>query len=191
MTNYEVIRLIVLGNSGIGKTGVIKHVCNTTFYGGKTIGVDYDIKFIQHEGNKYKLQFWDCAGDERFSNIIRAYYKNSKYIIIFFNADDMSYKSNISYWIEELNFNKEIYKYSILLIGLYSNNICLENVKDYIEEDIHHRYIFLNKKAIDSNNLIKTIVEMYKEDNLQKKEDNINTKLLNNNRHCYEYCNIL
>ena len=61
MNNYEVIRVVVLGNSGIGKTAIIKQLCNTTYHSGKTVGVDYDIKFIQQNGHEYKIQFWDCG----------------------------------------------------------------------------------------------------------------------------------
>jgi small GTP-binding protein len=205
MTNYEVIKIIVLGNSGIGKTAFIKQICNTPFYGEKTIGVEFDCKIITYNNCEYKLQFLDCTGDNRFRNIIRPYYKLTTFVIIIFNADNLSYKSDILYWMEELNFTKEAYKYNILLIGLYTHQIYLEDIEKYIESK-YMRYIFLNKKDIVNNNLINNnliqiIIEMYNCTFRTRIENNNKyTKSLKEkdnrvcygyNRNCYGYCNIM
>jgi len=194
MSNYKVIKLVVLGNSGLGKTYIIKEICNMYFNGFKTIGVDFDTKIINYGGDEYKIQFWDCAGDERYSNIIRSYFNNTKYFIIFFNADTKSYVSDIRYWINELNYKKNsktIYKYSILLIGLYTKDDYLEEINEYIESQFMTS-IFLNKNNINEKNFIYPIIEMYNEDNkCNLNKSDLHTKLLkSDNKPCNDYCNI-
>lgn len=194
MSNYKVIKLIVLGNSELGKTYIIKKMCNMYFTGFKTIGVDLDTMMVNYCNNKYNIHFFDCASSERYSNIIRSYFNITKYFIIFFNADTKSYVSDIRYWMNELNYKKEsktIYKYSILLIGLYTKDDYLEEINEYIESQFMTS-IFLNRNNINEKNFIYPIIDMYNEDNkFDLNKSNLHTKLLiSNNKPCNDYCNI-
>jgi small GTP-binding protein len=63
------IKIIIVGNSGVGKTNIISRYCgaegdDTVFkeYHVNTIGVDFNIKFLNLDGRKIKMQIWDTAG---------------------------------------------------------------------------------------------------------------------------------
>ena len=47
---------------------------NTTFI--STIGIDFKVKTIEHQGKKIKLQVWDTAGQERFRTITPSYFRS-------------------------------------------------------------------------------------------------------------------
>ena len=47
---------------------------NTTFI--STIGIDFKVKTIEHQGKKIKLQVWDTAGQERFQTITPSYFRS-------------------------------------------------------------------------------------------------------------------
>lgn len=58
------VKLIVIGDSGVGKTNILLRYCDSDFKNNyvATIGVDFKVKPITIDGRKLKLQIWDTAG---------------------------------------------------------------------------------------------------------------------------------
>jgi GTPase SAR1 family protein len=73
------VKVIILGDSGIGKTNILSRYCDEKFTitHMATIGVDFKIKTVTVDGKRIKLQIWDTAGQERFRNITKTYYKGT------------------------------------------------------------------------------------------------------------------
>ncbi len=57
-------KVIIIGDSAIGKTVLITRFCESTFKESyvATIGVDFKIKTMTVGNRRYKLQIWDTAG---------------------------------------------------------------------------------------------------------------------------------
>uniref|UniRef100_A0A8C7EHE2 small monomeric GTPase n=1 Tax=Nothoprocta perdicaria TaxID=30464 RepID=A0A8C7EHE2_NOTPE len=77
---YDLLfKLLLIGDSGVGKTCVLfrfsDDAFNTTFI--STIGIDFKIKTVELQGKKIKLQIWDTAGQERFHTITTSYYRGA------------------------------------------------------------------------------------------------------------------
>ena len=90
---YDVLaKLIIIGDSGVGKTNLILNFVNQPFkqYYVATIGVDFKAKSIDVDDKKVKLQIWDTAGQERYRTITETYYKGASGIILTFALDDRS-----------------------------------------------------------------------------------------------------
>ncbi|TKC50118.1 hypothetical protein EI555_001203, partial [Monodon monoceros] len=72
-------KLLLIGDSGVGKTCVLfrfsEDAFNSTFI--STIGIDFKIRTIELDGKRIKLQIWDTAGQERFRTITTAYYRGA------------------------------------------------------------------------------------------------------------------
>lgn len=83
-------KVIIIGDSGIGKTVLITRFCESTFKESyvATIGVDFKIKTMTVGNRRYKLQIWDTAGQERFKNITQTYYKGAAGIILTYSITD-------------------------------------------------------------------------------------------------------
>ena len=66
-----VFKLLVIGDSDVGKTNVLLKFCEDSFTNVHltTIGIDFKLKNIDIGGKKVKLQIWDTAGQERFKTI--------------------------------------------------------------------------------------------------------------------------
>jgi len=63
--NYDyLIKLLVIGDSGVGKTNMLLKFCENNFMTSHltTIGIDFKIKTIMVGKDKVRLQIWDTAG---------------------------------------------------------------------------------------------------------------------------------
>jgi len=82
------IKIALIGDKQTGKTRftrLINDIEQTDYK--PTVGVDVEIKYIIHNGNKYVLNLWDCAGDDRFIGLGKDYLTNSDYVLLFTNQD--------------------------------------------------------------------------------------------------------
>jgi len=63
--NYDrLVKLLVIGDSGVGKTSLISRYVDDTFKDNyiNTVGIDFKTKVLQLQQTKVKLQLWDTAG---------------------------------------------------------------------------------------------------------------------------------
>jgi len=73
-------KILVVGDIGAGKTSIIQRYVNNHFSTQykSTIGVDFALKVIQiNQSTILRLQLWDIAGQERFGNMTRVYYREA------------------------------------------------------------------------------------------------------------------
>lgn len=91
------LKLIIIGDCGVGKTNILVQFCESTFRPNyvATIGVDFKIKTLTIRGKRIKLQIWDTAGQERFKNITQAYYKGAAGILMIYSIDEARTFENI------------------------------------------------------------------------------------------------
>lgn len=100
-------KVIIIGDSGIGKTVLITRFCQSTFKESyvATIGVDFKIKTMTVGNRRYKLQIWDTAGQQRFKNITQTYYKGAAGIILTYSIIDRNSFENIDRWMAQIETN--------------------------------------------------------------------------------------
>ena len=90
-SNYDyLLKLIIIGDSGVGKTNILTTFSQSSFRHSHepTIGLDFNIKTMEVNSNRYRLQIWDTAGQERFKTITETYYKGSSAVLIVFAVDN-------------------------------------------------------------------------------------------------------
>jgi len=82
-------KVIVVGDQNTGKTSLIERYTHGTFDKGykATIGVDFCLKdILWNESTKINLQLWDIAGQERYTNLTRMYYKEARGAFVVFDV---------------------------------------------------------------------------------------------------------
>jgi Ras-related protein Rab-1A len=97
-------KLLVIGDSGVGKTCVLLRFADDTFsdHYMSTVGVDFKISTLNTDGKVIKLQMWDTAGQERFRTIRNSYYRGANGILVVYDVTDRNSFENVQYWVEEL-----------------------------------------------------------------------------------------
>ena len=116
MSDDCVYKVLLLGDSTVGKTCFLLRYCDKTFQEAhlSTIGLDYRLKTMQlKSGKNIKLQIWDTAGQDRFRAITKNYYKGANGIILIYDVTNIQSYENVKNWIsqirEEANPNVVIY----------------------------------------------------------------------------------
>ena len=116
MSDDCVYKVLLLGDSTVGKTCFLLRYCDKTFQEAhlSTIGLDYRLKTMTlKSGKNIKLQIWDTAGQDRFRAITKNYYKGANGIILIYDVTNVQSYENVKNWIsqirEEANPNVVIY----------------------------------------------------------------------------------
>ena len=132
--NYDLIlKLVLIGDSGVGKTNILSRYNNNEFSLATqpTVGVEFGNKVIKKENKSIKLQLWDTAGQERYKAITNAFYKGSKGAFVVYDITRKSSFLNIDKWIGELKTNGS----EDILIILVGNKSDLEDKREVSTED--------------------------------------------------------
>ena len=81
------LKVIVLGDSGVGKTSLIHRFCNNEFRQTHkaTVGADFFARDIQIRSRSVRLAIWDTAGQERFQALGLTFYRGTDAVILVYD----------------------------------------------------------------------------------------------------------
>ena len=102
--NKTLLKLILLGNTGVGKTSLMRYyTCGRFTESYKaTIGADFITKQILLENeNETILQIWDTAGQERYSSLSQAFYRGSDICVLVYNVTDPHSFDSLDKWYDD------------------------------------------------------------------------------------------
>ena len=82
------IKLLLVGNSNVGKTSIILQYTDNFFPKShlSTIGVEFKVKTFEYRRFKVNLQIWDTSGQERFRSITPNYFRSSDALLFVFDV---------------------------------------------------------------------------------------------------------
>ncbi|KAL3267691.1 hypothetical protein HHI36_006823 [Cryptolaemus montrouzieri] len=99
------VRIMLLGDSGVGKTCLLTKYRDGNFLSGNyiaTVGVDFKNKIVTIDQTRIKLQIWDTAGQERFRSITHAYYRDAHALLLLYDVTNKTSFDNIRAWLGEI-----------------------------------------------------------------------------------------
>ncbi|XP_030001746.1 RAB33B, member RAS oncogene family a [Sphaeramia orbicularis] len=100
----RIFKIIVIGDSGVGKTCLTYRFCAGKFpeKTEATIGVDFRERLVEIDGEKIKIQLWDTAGQERFrKSMVQHYYRNVHAVVFVYDVTNAVSFRSLPAWIEE------------------------------------------------------------------------------------------
>ncbi len=100
----ETYKILLVGDKDVGKTSLLNRYIENyfTLNSLSTIGIDMMIKQIIFNNTYYKLQLWDLAGNEKYRNIVSAYFSKCDIIIFTYDITDRSTFENLTNWLDDI-----------------------------------------------------------------------------------------
>ena len=182
----EQIKLIFLGETGVGKTSIFTRYITGKFDENRiaSIGVDFETKPLKYKGKSYIIQLFDTAGQERFRSIINGYYNMAKGIFIVFDLTNENSLNSIDYWVNNVKENNQEGK--IVILG---NKSDLKN--EILKEEIINRQlekykdtVFIKTSAKTNKNINEAFERMIDViENNELKQGRINSFVMEPKKH--------
>eukprot|EP00920_Eleutheroschizon_duboscqi_P037033 GHVT01088747.1.p1 GENE.GHVT01088747.1~~GHVT01088747.1.p1 ORF type:complete len:123 (+),score=2.84 GHVT01088747.1:337-705(+) len=97
------LKVIILGDSGVGKTSLMNQYVNKKFSTQykATIGADFLTKDVVIGDKDVTLQIWDTAGQERFQSLGVAFYRGADCCVLVFDLTSPKSFESLDSWREE------------------------------------------------------------------------------------------
>eukprot|EP00760_Papus_ankaliazontas_P035812 PhM_4_TR8034/c0_g1_i1/m.43867/K06109/RAB13; Ras-related protein Rab-13 len=99
-----VFKLIVIGDSGVGKSALTLRLSDDTFYAdhAATIAIDFRMHFMTFMHKRIRLQIWDTAGQERFQSVATAFYRGANGVLLCFDLTSRKSFASMNMWLERV-----------------------------------------------------------------------------------------
>ena len=100
MSEYKPIKLILLGESGVGKTNLIRVAIGKEFDNNvsATLTCSYCESQITVNNKLYKYFLWDTAGQEKYRSLNQLFIKDSKIILLVFAINTRDSFKQVDFW---------------------------------------------------------------------------------------------
>ncbi|CAM9223705.1 unnamed protein product [Lampetra planeri] len=133
------IKLLALGDSGVGKTTFLYRYTDNKFNRKftTTVGIDFREKRVTYRGTdadgiteknfRVHLQLWDTAGQERFRSLTTAFFRDAMGFLLMFDLTNQQSFLNVRNWMSQLQANAYCDSPDIVLVGTKAD---LRNVRD-------------------------------------------------------------
>ena len=170
------LKIIVVGNSGTGKTSFVNKWIKNTFDENykATIVSEFSYKIFDYKDKSYKIQLWDLAGMDQNICITKIFSKDSHGCIVLSDITDpktldisIKWKNSVDETVRFLdgsNIPSTLIRNKVDLLENEDNNDDEEQMKEFCEKNNFLRYYKTSAKTginIDEamNFLISTIID--------------------------------
>ena len=99
------IKVILLGETGVGKTNIINIATNQNFEPEEktTIVSSFSKVILKIKKKQYQLNIWDTIGQEQFRQLTKLFYNNSKIVIFVYDITSKeSFNELKNYWVKDI-----------------------------------------------------------------------------------------
>ena len=96
----ENIKVILIGDSGVGKTNLINVSSGGAFNENEksSLTASYLKKVITINNEKYTLSLWDTIGQEKLRSLSKLFFKNSKIVIYVYDITNLESFKGLESW---------------------------------------------------------------------------------------------
>ncbi|KAH0794473.1 ras-related protein RABA2a [Histomonas meleagridis] len=150
------LKIILVGDSGVGKTNLLSQFISNQFSveNKSTIGVEFATKTLNINGNVIKAQVWDTAGQERYRSITSAYYRGANGAMVVYDITSATSFDSLSKWITEIRQSADP-NIILMIIGnkTDSEDSRVINKEEGINFAENQKLLFIETSAKDTTNV--------------------------------------
>ena len=117
------VKAILLGESGVGKTSIIKRYISNEFNPTSisTLGAGSNTKTIIKNKVTYNLDIWDTTGQEKYHSITNLFIKGSDIIILVYSINSKPSFDSLTFWYNSVKEKIEKENYILAIVGSKSD----------------------------------------------------------------------
>lgn len=137
MNRRALLKVIILGDSGVGKTSLMERYVNKSWTAQykATIGADFLTKDVDIDETIVTLQIWDTAGQERFQSLGNSFYRGADCCALVFDVTNKKTLHRLENWRNEFLVQANIsdhFHYPFVIIG----NMCDREERQVSRKDV-------------------------------------------------------
>ena len=171
MSGADSIKVVLLGEAGVGKTSIIHQFTYHKFDPDciSSISAQFISKTIEYQGyGAIKYDIWDTAGQERYRSMAKIFYKDARVIVFVYDiTSESTFDGMKNYWYEQTKINCE--KDAILAVVANKNDLYGEQV---VSDEVGQQFA-------DEIGAIFQSTSALSESGINKLFDNIGRKIIN------------
>jgi len=149
--NQYKIKMVILGDSGVGKSCLLTRYVNNIYseFFTSTIGAAFMTKNID---DKFRIDIWDTAGQERYRSLIPMYLKGAQILLLVLSSDTQIEQMNnqIDYWINYIDNNGNIFqncKIILVISKIDLNNDIMNSNITFNHSERFYNILYLSAKT--------------------------------------------
>ncbi|CAD8120840.1 unnamed protein product [Paramecium sonneborni] len=98
------VKVVLLGDSGVGKSSIVLRFCSDIFKvtHESTLGAAFMARTIEVNGINFKFQIWDTAGQEKYKSLTPLYYREAQVALIVYDITHKDSFDVLKSWVNEL-----------------------------------------------------------------------------------------
>ena len=106
--NEKICKVVLLGESGVGKTSIISRYINNNFSETleTTTGASYvskNMTFKEYKNKTIRFEIWDTAGQEKYRSMTQIFYKDAQIAILVYDiTNEESFEEIQNYWYDQV-----------------------------------------------------------------------------------------
>jgi small GTP-binding protein len=103
------LKLVLVGNAGVGKTSIVRTAISGTFTSdtASTLAASYSTKSFPLDSRTIRLQIWDTAGQEKYRGMAPMYYHNAQLAVVVYSILDRATFDAVDFWMKSLRESAE------------------------------------------------------------------------------------
>jgi len=131
------IKLVLLGDSGVGKTSVVLRFVHNEFhpFQESTIGAAFFTKAVKTSDDRWvQFKIWDTAGQERYQSLTPLYFRGADVAVLVYDITRIHSFQTLQRWVRELRAHGP----PSIILAVVGNKADLNDHRSVQEDDARH-----------------------------------------------------
>ncbi|KAF1387121.1 hypothetical protein PFLUV_G00101970 [Perca fluviatilis] len=156
-------KIVLVGNSSVGKTSLLKRFCDDSFHSGTsaTVGIDYSVKTIAVDNSQVALQLWDTAGQERYRSITKQFFRKADGVAVMYDITAEQSFTAVRQWLTSVKegAGEDI---PVMLLGNKTDKEMERQVQKEVGERLAKdcQMIFYECSACSGHNVVESMIHL-------------------------------